>query len=181
MSKQKPYKLENTTYMKEIKAAGLDVPPYEAKRFRAMLVNFDHFKGYLKEHIYPMDAPWMRSIIEGSEGYKALEKDLGGFDIANRARQEIKLILEDSTKSDKEKAEATSKWLLKWASEKGIVKLRAAINNIVFTKKSKRASISVYLETRERLYQIMDERGATTTEEFLNELMDTYELATKGE
>jgi hypothetical protein len=163
-------------YLKEIREAGIEVSPYEARRFRTALLHLDLFQRYMAERIDPSDLGWLKSFILHSDGYWAIDDQaITDEEKARKAANSLRLILEDNVWSEKEKAEAVSKWLLKWASEDGILKLRTAINGLVSGQKRKRSPISVYKSTRDRFVKIMQKTDADSADDLLNQLMDAHE------
>ena len=163
-------------YLKEIRQAGIDVSPYEARRFRSALLNLDLFQSYMLERIDSKDLSWLNDFVLHSDGYWELDDQaVTDGEKSKKAAESLRKILMNDTLSDKEKTEAVSKWLLKWASEKGVVKLRAAINGLVSGQKRKRSPISVYKGTRDRFNKILEKSGAQSSDDLLNQLMDAYE------
>lgn len=174
MSSQQEAKVPG--YLKDIRAAGLQVSDYEARRFRAILLNFDYFTTLIKERMRPVDVAWLRSIISGSEGFllSQQEDNMKDYDILMKARNQLLDIVESKELSQKEKAEQTSAWLLHWVSEKGLLKLRTAINGYVAGQKRRRSPISVYQQTRDRFNDVMATSSAQSADEMLNDMIDAY-------
>lgn len=163
-------------YMKEVRDAGIEVSPYEARRFRAMLTNYAAFEAYMRERITPLDAAWLETIIRGSDRHKEqLEEGKPESDLPAIAAEEFMAILNRTDSAESERAEAGSKWLLGWVSENGLVKLRSAMNGLAHNQRRKRSPIGVYQTTRDRFNGIMANTDASSADEMLNLMIDAYE------
>lgn len=164
-------------YLKEVREAGLNVTPYEARRFRAMLTNFSCFKAYMLRKLAPLDMEWMRSIAIGSikHAEETADEDVSEDAVMRHAAKQLLDILQAKDMPETDQAEKTSLWLLDWAAEEGIVKLRSAVNSQVSNQRRRRSPIAVLQSTRDRFNKTLAHAGARTADEMLNDMIDAYE------
>lgn len=162
-------------YLQKLKAAGINVPAYEARRFHVLLLRLDTMKAYVQRKLDESGDQWLMSLIKGGEAYlKRKNADYSDVEIVQEARQSLLDVLEIPSNGSID-PEAVSKWLLEWLSEDGLSKLRSAVNGQIASKRRKRSPISCYTETRDRFNQAQKQNGWPSGDAFLNHLLDLYE------
>ena len=171
-------KAENTEkpeYVKEIENAGIDVSPFEARRFRTFLLNANLFADYVQRKLKDEGSDWLSKIVQDGDGMQArLAEGYSQSDALAYARSSLEYSLglgEGSSLSP----ESLSKWLLEWPSEKGLTKLRTNTTSQVAAVRRQRRPISCYTDTNKRFMDAMKSSDLNTGDEFLNHLLDLYD------
>lgn len=171
--------MKKAAYLEEVENAGVNVSPFEARRFRVFLVNYSEFRDYVARRLKSGESlEWVSGLVKDSDGYRdALQKGLTHDEIISDAKKELSDVLDLGDTGKNHRPEDLSKWMLQWVSESGLTSTRMVMNSHIATLRQQRAPIACYTDTRDRVMKAVKANGFSSADELINHMLDV----TQGE